>query len=302
MGKLYVALAREREGLGLRLVDEFVALLPREAGRLHTEHIVANVRAGRFDGREGFVVDEIDGDRDDPTATVWRSKLLGREWADRVAAMERAGVVTRGRDRAIARWLTAQPAKTMIDVGCGVGSMTVALKEAFPDAAVVAADSDPAMRAATRRQLACYNLLDRVEVSSTDVEHLAGLTSPGDLVWAFAGRAPSTRSAGCARALYAAVAHGGRLALAKGGLSARCLPWEVRLDAAQDTWFGSMRSELEGNVRVSHDWPSMLRRAGFDDVSSRTFLVDIPPPLDATGQRWIIDRLAWRWITWRDPA
>lgn len=76
MWKLYIAPVRRNQGLGARLVDELISSLPAATPRLRTEHIVANVRAGRFYQREGFQIDEIGGDPADLTAIVWRSKQL----------------------------------------------------------------------------------------------------------------------------------------------------------------------------------------------------------------------------------
>jgi len=85
-------------------------------------------------------VDEVDGDAEEPTATVWRSTAVDRSWSDLVAAMERAAVVDEPMQRRIAAELGREHANVVVDIGCGVGSMTVALAESLPDARLVAAD------------------------------------------------------------------------------------------------------------------------------------------------------------------
>jgi len=68
---------------------------------------------------------------------------------------------------------------------------------------------------------------------------------------------------------------------------------EVRLDAAQDAWFQRMRAGLDGSTRTTVGWPSLLRQVGFGHVSSQTFLVDQPAPLNDAGRLAVADRLSW---------
>lgn len=302
MWKLYVAADRRDAGLGVHLVDALIDSLPVGTPRLRTEHIIANERAARFYQREGFEIDGIVGDPIDPTSTVWRSKPLPDDWTPLVAAMERVAEITGATDRCIARALATDAAASIVDVGCGAGSMTVALAEAFPDASVVAADTEPAMRTATRRRLARHRVHGRVVVSSADIDLLAERQEPADLIWASAVVHHRPDQEATLRALYRAVAPGGRLALAEGGLPQRTLPWdvglgrpglEVRLDAALDAWFRSLREDIANSVSTSVGWPSLLRRAGFGDVTSQSFLVDVPAPLDEAAVRTVVDRLRW---------
>lgn len=305
MWKLYVAAHQRNRGLGARLIDEAIGALPVGTERLRTEHIAANERAARFYEREGFRFDEIEGEADDPTATVWRSKAIDPLWSELVAAMDRDATVGEPMHRRIAAELGREPAAVVVDLGCGVGSMTVALAEAFPSSRVVAADSDPAMRAATRRRLTEHHLADRVDVTSVDVDDvrdLARLGSSADLVWASLVVHHQPDQEATLRGLYDIVTPGGRLVLAEGGLPMRSLPWdlgiglpglEVRLEAAQDEWFREMRERLDGSVRSTVGWPTLLSGVGFGRVSSQTFLVDHPAPLDRAGRDVVADRLSW---------
>jgi SAM-dependent methyltransferase len=80
-----------------------------------------------------------------------------------------------------------------------------------------------------------------------------------DLVWAsnVTHHLPDQREA--IATLVRRLAPGGCLALSEGGLSMRCLPWDVgvgepglqdRLVAAQGTWFHRMRTEMPGVMRI----------------------------------------------------
>jgi len=100
--------------------------------------------------------------------------------------------------------------------------------------------------------------------------------------------------------LAARLAPGGRLALGEGGLHLRSLPWdlgvgepglELRLDAAQDRWFTRMRRELPGAVPMPHGWSTALQRAGLVDVTTRSFLLDLPAPLGSSELDHVLGRL-----------
>lgn len=76
MWKLYVAPHRRSRGIGVRLIDALLELLPEGAPRLLTEHIVANEDAGRFYEREGFAVTGIEDTGDPRTSYLWRTRTL----------------------------------------------------------------------------------------------------------------------------------------------------------------------------------------------------------------------------------
>jgi hypothetical protein len=98
------------------------------------------------------------------------------------------------------------------------------------------------------------------------------------------------------------VGTGGCLALAEGGLAMRCLPWDVgvgepglqaRLLAAQETWFYGMRTGMEGAVRLPVGWNRVLTDLGLSRVTSFSYLVDVPAPLDEDGRAAVVSWLEW---------
>ncbi|WP_028045337.1 GNAT family N-acetyltransferase [Cellulomonas sp. URHE0023] len=75
--KLYVDPACRGQGLGPRLIAAVVGQLPPDARRLCVEHFAGNVRAGAFYEREGFAVERVERDADDPALdVVWRARDL----------------------------------------------------------------------------------------------------------------------------------------------------------------------------------------------------------------------------------
>ncbi|WP_093577284.1 class I SAM-dependent methyltransferase [Amycolatopsis rubida] len=116
---------------------------------------------------------------------------------------------------------------------------------------------------------------------------LPDLLPPADLVWAsrVVHHLPDQQAA--IGTLTAVARTGGVVALAEGGLSFSCLPWDLglgrpgledRLKAAQAEWFVGMREGIDGAVPMPYGWPLALERAGLADVSSFSALADHPAP------------------------
>ena len=87
----------------------------------------------------------------------------------------------------------------------------------------------------------------------------------------------------------ALVRPGGVLALREGGLPLRCLPsyadggLSARMDAIADE-LAHRHEHPMGAINAPRDWPALLREAGLTGVISRTFLLDLPAPLDDRGR------------------
>ncbi|WP_162834315.1 methyltransferase domain-containing protein [Amycolatopsis circi] len=116
---------------------------------------------------------------------------------------------------------------------------------------------------------------------------LPDLLPAADLVWAsrVVHHLPDQQAA--IGTLAAVARAGGVVALAEGGLSFSCLPWDLgigrpgledRLQAAQAEWFVGMREGIDGSVPMPYGWTVALERAGLADVSSFSALVDHPAP------------------------
>ncbi len=188
------------------------------------------------------------------------------------------------------------------DVGSGPGVVTCLLARAFPHAEVVAVDPTPELLARARDRAARLGLADRfrtheAELPDDDLEALG----TADLIWT----SKVLHHVGDQRAAVALLAArlrpGGVLAVAEGGLPDRVLPRDIgigrpglqaRLDAAQEEWFAQMRAELPGYRDTTEDWPALLAAAGLADTTSRTFLLDLPAPLDSTARDHIAARLS----------
>ncbi|WP_409183025.1 class I SAM-dependent methyltransferase [Amycolatopsis sp. VS8301801F10] len=248
------------------------------------------------------------------------------DWADRLALLRAADTLDAPAQAAIAARLAAKlPANpTVIDLGCGAGGMSTHFAQALAardGGTIVLVDATPellheaelAVRAAAGVQNGSAHTNGRVlnlstEPSSPDSAAAAGTASAvevqavvadladsslpdllptADLVWAsrVVHHLPDQQAA--IGTLTAVARSGGVVALAEGGLSFSCLPWDLglgrpgledRLQAAQAEWFVGMREGIDGAVPMPYGWTVALERAGLADVSSFSALVDHPAP------------------------
>jgi len=211
-------------------------------------------------------------------------------WADVVDDMDRGDTVSRPMDEQIVGWLAPPSGARVADLGSGAGGMTVLLAGAVgAEGSVVAVDGEPALLEATTARSERAGLAERIETLQYDLAAGPPPLADLDLVWAahVVHHLPDQQSA--VTGLAKMIADGGRLALAEGGLPQRCLPWDVgvgepgledRLAAAEADWFAAMRHDQPGARRAPYGWGSVLAAAGLTDVMSRSFLLDLPAPLD----------------------
>jgi SAM-dependent methyltransferase len=181
----------------------------------------------------------------------------------------------------------------VLDVGCGAGGAACAFAEALGPGVVAGFDRDPRLLGIARRRAADAGLAHHIRWLAAGVDALPVEPGSTDLVWAsgVVHHLPDQQAA--IGTLAGLLRPGGRLALVEGGLPLRCLPFDVglgrvgleaRLDEARSHWFADMRDELRGPP-LPYGWPEGLRRAGLVDVRARSFLVEVPPPLDDFGRQ-----------------
>lgn len=246
----------------------------------------------------------------------------GIDWVDRLAHLRQADAANAFAYRQVADRLidtVPAPRPTVIDVGCGAGGMSAALATALRvkattghfDSSVsagtlVLVDAVPELLAAAAETAAGCGV--EVRTHRADLAGPDSLASvpPADLVWAsnVVHHLPDQRSA--VAALARLLAPGGWLALAEGGLSMRCLPWDLgvgepglqdRLVAAHGTWFHRMRTDMPDAVRLPYGWNRVLTEAGLCDITAFSYLVDVPAPLSETDRDGVVS-----WLTWMSHA
>jgi SAM-dependent methyltransferase len=235
------------------------------------------------------------------------------DWAALGPALERGAEVQAPLFYEAIRWVQSKASRSdadggdvrlVVDVGAGPGVITCMLADAFPSARVVAVDGTPGLidRAVDRAER--NGLQDRVEVRLADLpdglDDLGRALGPAEVVWASHVVHHLGDQQQALRQMAGLLRPGGMLALAEGGLPSRTLPrdigigragLEARLDAANEAWFAEVRTALPGEVRVVEHWPSLLAGAGLVPAGSRTFLLQLPAPLEDDAREFVRRRL-----------
>ena len=236
------------------------------------------------------------------------------DWAAIGESIEREGVVYYSFIEQAIDWLREQldePVR-ILDVGSGPGVVTCALAEAFPDAEVVAVDGTPELLA--RAKARAERIGVRIGTQQADLPEQFDELGSADLIWI----SNVLHHLGDQKAALVQLAKhlspGGVLALAEGGLHVRYLPRDFgigrpglasRLETAFEDSFAEMREELPGSTQVHEDWPALLAHAGLAPSATRSFLVDLPAPLDTEPRlhlRSVLERYRHRGGDRIDPA
>ncbi|MDT0465080.1 class I SAM-dependent methyltransferase [Streptomyces gibsoniae] len=221
------------------------------------------------------------------------------DWAVMAPMLESQAELFAPLYRTVMAWLaqeTPRPGQ-IVDTGSGPGVVSALFAESFPGARVVAVDGSGPLLERARARAARLGLTDRFDTLTGELpDVLAELDYPADLLWA----SNSLHHLGDQRAALAAFAEhlapGGTLALLEGGLPARFLPRDIgigrpglqaRLDAVESEWFARMRAELPGTVAEAEDWPALLTAAGLKHSGTRSFLLDLPAPVDDRARTYV---------------
>ncbi|MFC4492763.1 class I SAM-dependent methyltransferase [Streptomyces ovatisporus] len=180
-------------------------------------------------------------------------------------------------------------AARLLDVGSGPGVHTALLAREFPQAEVVAVDGEPALLERARSRAEREGVGSRVKTLEAQLPEGFGHLGSADVIWTSHVVHHIGDQQAALDALAASVRPGGLLAVVERGLSPRYLPRDIglgrpgllaRLEALTQDWFSGMRAALPGHTRTVEDWPAMLARAGLSPAGSRSFLTDVPAPLE----------------------
>lgn len=201
--------------------------------------------------------------------------------------------------------LGVRPGETVVEVGPGAGSATVALAHAVGElGCVYAVDVDATMLDVTVATARAAGVADRIRLVLHDLEEgVPPLPGPVDAVWSSWCVHHARDWDAAARALVGMLRPGGRICLAEGGLPSRCLPWdvgigrpglEVRLDEAHDRHFTQWFFGRPGATRPNRGWNEILHSAGLTDITAFSVLVDIPAPLSERARDVVLAELAAR--------
>jgi SAM-dependent methyltransferase len=222
---------------------------------------------------------------------------VASDWDTRIAYLEQEGELYLPFFEQASAWLRELRAPSTVqralDIGSGPGIATCVLATAFPSAEVVAVDGASALLERATSRAHQLGLAERVRVLQATLPEDVVTLPAADLIWASNALHHVGDQPGVVDKLRHVLRPGGVLAIAEGGLPTRCLPADIgfgrpglqsRLQASLEAGFADMRAALPGLLASVDDWPGMLRASGLSSVTSRTFLIDRPQPLDAIGR------------------
>jgi len=196
----------------------------------------------------------------------------------------------------------------VMDVGCGAGSMSVPLVSALREhggGVLVLVDATPELldAACAAARLEADGVVQvKPVLADLTAEDPLSFAGPVELIWGSRVVHHLPDQLRGVRRLVSALAPGGWLALAEGGLETRFLPWDLgvgspglqdRIAAARADWFVSMRENMTGTVRLPVGWNVALADAGLGEISAFSFVVDHPAPAKQLVRDWAVDRLTW---------
>lgn len=216
--------------------------------------------------------------------------------------LERGGDLVAPSVEETAAWLRGMhPGVTRIlDIGSGPGVAACLFAQAFPDAEVVAVDAAETLLDRARARAEKQGLGDRFRTLRAELPEALDTIGTADLIHSSRAVHHVGDQQLVLDGLAAALRPGGLLAIAEGGLPTRYLPrdtgagrpgFQARMDAVAEEWFAAMRASLPGSVRTTEDWPALLTRAGLTRAGSRTFLTDLPAPLDPSAREYLHSHL-----------
>lgn len=191
-------------------------------------------------------------------------------------------------------------AQRLLDVGSGPGVHTSLLAHAFPQAEVVAVDGAAALLERARARAEREGTGSRVTTLEAQLPDDIGRLGSADVLWISHVVHHVGDQQAALDAFAGLVRPGGLLAVVERGLPPRFLPRDIgmgrpgllsRLDVLEQEWFSAMREALPGHTRTVEDWPAMLGRAGLTPAGTRSFLTDVPAPLDHGTRRHLHEQL-----------
>jgi ubiquinone/menaquinone biosynthesis C-methylase UbiE len=228
------------------------------------------------------------------------------DWAAQAALLSASDDLEVGRNQAIVDWMGVGDGDVAVEVGSGAGGMAAALVGAVGTAGtviIVDGAAELLTLAQRRARRPGHHLVAlHADIDDQPLGTVLQHRRPVDLVYASTVVHHLDDELAAVREFASVVRPGGRVAVAEGGLEHRYLPddfgigepgLETRLAAAHEAWFWSEVRPAGATVRRARGWNVLLADAGLIDVATRSFLLDVPPPLDAPtrqGVRFVFER------------
>ncbi len=174
----------------------------------------------------------------------------------------------------------------IIDLGAGSGTGSLTLARELPGSTITAVDVSPEMLTHLRARAGTAGLADRIRTVEADLDQPWPDLGPADVIWASASMHHMADPARALASAHAALQPGGLLVIAELQGFPRFLtgtpdePLEARGHAE------TAKRRDEAGMHMHEDWAARISQAGFKEVTSRHFDIDLRPPLPAAASRY----------------
>ena len=199
-------------------------------------------------------------------------------------------------DRFLAEMSDLKP-NHIVDLGCGPGVGTLELAKRFPNASVTGIDiNQPALDLAAERAEAAGLAEQTTFAQASFDQGIADAAAPADLLWASMSMHHTEDPAAALAHACAAVAPGGRIALAEFGPPVKMLPesaeavasgaWD-RFQVVLDQWLAEHLGPAATNVQ----WLELLGEQSMSDIQLIECPIHFPAPLATRERDWLSTHL-----------
>jgi SAM-dependent methyltransferase len=173
--------------------------------------------------------------------------------------------------------------RTVVDVGAGTGTGSLALARRFGTAAVVAIDRSALMLQRLRAAARGQGLADRLRVVQADLDVAWPELGAVDVVWAASSMHEVADPDRVFRDVYAALNPGGLLVVIEMDALPRFLPDDIGL-GRPGLEPRCHEALAQANWNSHPDWRPHLERAGFEIAAQRSFIIEASPAAPTTGR------------------
>lgn len=173
--------------------------------------------------------------------------------------------------------------RTVVDLGAGTGTGSLALARRFGHAEVVAVDRSALMLERVHTAARGQGMADRLRAVQADLDVAWPEVDAVDVAWAALSLHEFTDPDRVLRDIYAALNPGGLLVVLEMDAPPRLLPDDIGV-GRPGLESRCHQAMAQANWNAHPDWRDHLRRAGFEIAEQRGFTIELNPAPPSTGR------------------
>jgi SAM-dependent methyltransferase len=175
---------------------------------------------------------------------------------------------------------------SVVDLGAGSGTGSLALVREIPGSTVTAVDVSPQMLAHLCSRADSAGLGDRIRTVEADLDQPWPDIGPADVIWAASSMHHMADPAKALASAAGALRPGGLLVIAELESFPRFLAGTPDEDVELRGHAESAKRRHEEGLHMHENWGARMNQTGFTSVTERHFDIDLRPPLPAAAARY----------------